>query len=116
MLTMFAPQMVQTVLGRKFGVRIQLSKGRLQWRIHTDSFLRARLQNPVELDGLRAAHVRDAVALVQFIEWLDNEARAQMETFLPSQPACGKLDNLDKKMDFGAYELLLVLADFYSVI
>jgi hypothetical protein len=65
----------------------------------------------VELDGLRAAHVRDAAALVQFVEWFDNEARAQMESFLPSKSACGKLDNLDKalakKSDVRADELLL---------
>ena len=31
-------------------------------------------KNPVEVAGARAAHLRDGVAMVQFLAWLDNEA------------------------------------------
>lgn len=31
------------------------------------------LKNPVELDGLRKAHVRDGAAVVQYLVWLDNK-------------------------------------------
>ncbi|MEL7344697.1 MAG: aminopeptidase P family protein [Pseudomonadota bacterium] len=31
-------------------------------------------KNPVELDGTRAAHLRDAAAMVEFLAWLDAEA------------------------------------------
>ncbi|KAK9285905.1 hypothetical protein L1049_025106 [Liquidambar formosana] len=29
--------------------------------------------NPVELDGLKNAHIRDAAAVVQYIAWLDKQ-------------------------------------------
>ena len=32
------------------------------------------LKNPTELSGIRAAHVRDGVAMVRFLAWLDREA------------------------------------------
>ncbi|XP_071722446.1 aminopeptidase P1 [Rutidosis leptorrhynchoides] len=31
------------------------------------------LKNPVELEGLKNAHVRDGVAVVQYLAWLDNQ-------------------------------------------
>ncbi|KAK1300004.1 hypothetical protein QJS10_CPB13g00552 [Acorus calamus] len=31
------------------------------------------LKNPVELDGLRKAHIRDGAAVVQYLIWLDNQ-------------------------------------------
>ncbi len=31
-------------------------------------------KNPAELDGMRAAHLRDAVAMVKFLAWLDDAA------------------------------------------
>uniref|UniRef100_A0A0E0J2Q5 Aminopeptidase P N-terminal domain-containing protein n=1 Tax=Oryza nivara TaxID=4536 RepID=A0A0E0J2Q5_ORYNI len=31
------------------------------------------VKNPVELDGLRKAHIRDGVAVVQYLAWLDNQ-------------------------------------------
>ncbi|KAI4386740.1 hypothetical protein MLD38_004647 [Melastoma candidum] len=31
------------------------------------------LKNPVELDGLRNAHIRDGAAVVQYLVWLDNQ-------------------------------------------
>jgi Xaa-Pro aminopeptidase len=31
------------------------------------------VQNPVELDGLRKAHIRDGAAVVQYLAWLDNQ-------------------------------------------
>ncbi|KAK7309275.1 hypothetical protein RJT34_05853 [Clitoria ternatea] len=31
------------------------------------------LKNPVELDGLRKAHIRDGAAVVQYLVWLDNK-------------------------------------------
>lgn len=34
------------------------------------TFMKAR-KNPVEQDGMRAAHVRDGVAMVRFLRWLD---------------------------------------------
>ncbi|XP_039114032.1 aminopeptidase P1 [Dioscorea cayenensis subsp. rotundata] len=33
------------------------------------------LKNPIELDGLRKAHVRDGVAVVQYLVWLDNQMK-----------------------------------------
>jgi len=32
------------------------------------------LKNPTELSGIRAAHVRDGVAMVRFLAWIDREA------------------------------------------
>ncbi len=32
------------------------------------------LKNPTELQGIRAAHIRDGVAMVRFLAWLDREA------------------------------------------
>ncbi|KAL5204835.1 hypothetical protein ABZP36_009706 [Zizania latifolia] len=31
------------------------------------------VKNPVELDGLRKAHIRDGAAVVQYLAWLDNQ-------------------------------------------
>ena len=31
------------------------------------------VQNPVELDGLRKAHIRDGEAVVQYLAWLDKQ-------------------------------------------
>eukprot|EP00262_Sarcandra_glabra_P012696 TRINITY_DN3323_c0_g1_i2.p1 TRINITY_DN3323_c0_g1~~TRINITY_DN3323_c0_g1_i2.p1 ORF type:complete len:562 (-),score=107.39 TRINITY_DN3323_c0_g1_i2:342-2027(-) len=31
------------------------------------------IKNPVELDGLRKAHIRDGAAVVQYLVWLDNQ-------------------------------------------
>ncbi|KAG1342114.1 Aminopeptidase P1 [Cocos nucifera] len=31
------------------------------------------IKNPIELDGLRMAHIRDGAAVVQFLVWLDNQ-------------------------------------------
>lgn len=30
-------------------------------------------QNPVELEGLKQAHIRDGAAVVQYLVWLDNQ-------------------------------------------
>lgn len=35
--------------------------------------LRKAVKNDVELEGMREAHLRDAVAIVQFLQWLDDE-------------------------------------------
>uniref|UniRef100_A0A0D9XSR6 Peptidase M24 domain-containing protein n=1 Tax=Leersia perrieri TaxID=77586 RepID=A0A0D9XSR6_9ORYZ len=32
------------------------------------------VKNPVQLDGLRKAHIRDGAAVVQYLAWLDNQA------------------------------------------
>ena len=45
-----------------------------------------------ELDGMRSAHIRDGVALVKFLQWLENEVVA-----LGSEPTeCEAADRLDK--------------------
>lgn len=31
------------------------------------------VKNPIELDGLRKAHIRDGAAVVQYLSWLDNQ-------------------------------------------
>ena len=35
------------------------------------------IKNPVELDGIRAAHVRDGVALTAFLHWLETTVKAK---------------------------------------
>lgn len=34
------------------------------------------LKNPVELEGIREAHIRDGVALAEFFHWLEGEVKA----------------------------------------
>ena len=36
--------------------------------------LRKAIKNETELDGMREAHLRDAVAIVEFLTWLDDRA------------------------------------------
>lgn len=36
--------------------------------------LRKAIKNETELDGMREAHLRDAVAIVEFLTWLDEKA------------------------------------------
>ena len=36
------------------------------------------VQNPVELDGLRKAHIRDGAAVVQYLAWLDNQVSVNL--------------------------------------
>jgi Xaa-Pro aminopeptidase len=36
--------------------------------------LRKAIKNETELDGMREAHLRDAVAIVEFLTWLDETA------------------------------------------
>jgi Xaa-Pro aminopeptidase len=38
--------------------------------------LRKAIKNETELAGMREAHLRDAVAIVEFLTWLDEKARA----------------------------------------
>lgn len=38
-------------------------------------------QNPVELEGLKNAHIRDGAAVVQYLVWLDNQV--YHETYEP---------------------------------
>ncbi|MBA0731143.1 hypothetical protein Golax_020326 [Gossypium laxum] len=37
-------------------------------------WLNLTIENPVELDGLRNAHIRDGAAVVQYLVWLDKQA------------------------------------------
>lgn len=37
--------------------------------------LRKSVKNEAELAGMREAHLRDAVAIVQFLQWLDDQVR-----------------------------------------
>lgn len=37
--------------------------------------LRKAIKNETELVGMREAHLRDAVAIVEFLTWLDDKAR-----------------------------------------
>ena len=38
-------------------------------------------KNEAELDGFRAAHRRDGVAMVEFLCWLDQKCRSRMQLF-----------------------------------
>lgn len=59
------------------------------------------LKNPVELDGLKKAHVRDGAAVVQYLVWLDKQMQESYGAsgyFLEGQSA-------NKKKDLGAIKL-----------
>jgi Xaa-Pro aminopeptidase len=44
--------------------------------------LRKAIKNETELDGMREAHLRDAVAIVEFLTWLDEKARSPLPCHL----------------------------------
>ncbi|KAJ6740140.1 XAA-PRO AMINOPEPTIDASE 1, partial [Salix purpurea] len=53
------------------------------------------LKNPVELDGLKKAHVRDGAAVVQYLAWLDKQMQESYGAsgyFLEGQSANKKKD------------------------
>ena len=56
-----------------FALIAPLSNATLIWGRDPCVFAKAR-KNPAELSGMRAAHLRDAVAMVKFLCWLDREA------------------------------------------
>ncbi|WCJ30965.1 aminopeptidase P1 [Euphorbia peplus] len=59
------------------------------------------LKNPVELDGLKKAHVRDGAAVVQYLVWLDNQMQELYGAsgyFLEGVSANNKADLGTKKL------------------
>lgn len=43
------------------------------------------IKNPIELDGIKKAHIRDAVAIIEFLHWLDNNWQDKSELDIVAQ-------------------------------
>lgn len=57
------------------------------------------LKNPVELEGMRQAHVRDGVALVKFLSWLEAELVEKHNTQLTEHTASEQLERFRQRQD-----------------
>ncbi|GMH25260.1 hypothetical protein Nepgr_027103 [Nepenthes gracilis] len=59
------------------------------------------LKNPVEMDGLKKAHIRDGAAVVQFLVWLDK----QMQELYGASGYFSETERMDKKKPLEAHKL-----------
>lgn len=90
---MAAPDALLAALDRLAGKAVRLDRGSAAWAIaerlkaagavvkfgDDPCALPRACKNAVELDGMRAAHARDGVALVRFLAWLDGQGAGLSE-------------------------------------
>ncbi len=51
------------------------------------------IKNPIEIEGIKAAHIRDGVSVCQFLSWLENNYQGQDEISLIEQLSSFRISN-----------------------
>lgn len=82
----------------KTNYRLSLAAGASHVDMSSPITLPKSLKNDAELHGIRAAHIRDGVALTAFLHWLENTVKAAPGTFSEYDVAV-KIEEFRHRMD-----------------